>query len=80
MTAFIQGLAIDFDKDPIAKRNKSYEADLQAKRFSEDDSSILRYYCTCCHTRCVVLDKVLHGRCVWSPCGMVLVVSTRGRA
>ena len=46
MVGFVvrQGIAIDFDKDPVSKRNHAYEHDLQTKRFNDDDSAVLRTY------------------------------------
>jgi hypothetical protein len=78
-----QGLAIDFDKDHVSKRNRSYEIELQSRKSIDDSDKILRYYCSKCHTRCVVLDKVWQrvapcavGWCSAVACRAVLLACT----
>jgi hypothetical protein len=54
----LQGLLIDYDKDPVSKRNRSYEMELQSIRVQQDERDSLRYYCSKCRTRCLTLHKV----------------------
>lgn len=51
------GLAIDFDKDPVSKRNREYEKQREKREYLELEKGLTSYFCSLCGTKCLSLAQ-----------------------